>query len=338
MSVLVIGASGHIGAHLCRTLLAEGYVVRALVRPTSDTAGIAALDVEVVHGDVLDGASLGRAMAGCTEAYHLGAPTGGEPGTQTVIGQGTRNVLEQALHSGLQRVVYTSSIVTVGYAPRPGIVLDESSNHLTPATPYHAAKWHAEREVMDFSRRTGLPVVVVNPATVVGSLDLRVTPSNAPIQRCLDRGLPFTFDSGLTIVHAEDVARGHLLAMRRGRPGERYILGGDRLTIRDYFRLISSTCQRRGPWINIPTWAMFALGAGFSLLHRLGKKRVPFTWSQARQLVGKYGWYSSHKAVRELGYRWRPAQEAIADYVAWAQSGREAPGCVRRKVSDHCST
>lgn len=207
MKILIIGASGHLGAHLARVLLADGYDVRVLVRPTSNTQGLAGLALELVYGDVLDPDSLARAMAGCEVAFHLGAPTSLVPGLSRTIVDGTRHVLEQACRLGLEKVVYTSSIVTVGYSTNPATVLDEDSSQLTPATAYHVAKWHAERYVLDFAKSGRLPVVVVNPATIIGPLDYRVTPSNQPIQRCLDKGLPFSFDSGLTVVHAQDVAR-----------------------------------------------------------------------------------------------------------------------------------
>jgi dihydroflavonol-4-reductase len=326
MRVLIVGASGHLGAHLARVCLARGCAVRALVRPTSDTRGLAGLDVEVVRGDVRDPDSLRKALAGCRAAYHLGAPTRVEQGLEQAIRQGTRNVLEQALAARLERVVYTSSVVTVGYADGPGVVLDEQAGRLTPATSYHVAKWHAERDTLEFGRRTGLPVVVVNPATVIGPLDYRVTPSNAPLQRCLDSGLPFAFASGLTVVHAEDVARGHFLAMERARPGGRYILGGERVTVPSYFKMICAACGRPGPYLKVPRAAMLGLGACFGLLRKLGWRSAPFTFSQVKELVGRYGWYSSAKAARELGYSWRPAREAIVSYVEWVRAGRPASG------------
>jgi dihydroflavonol-4-reductase len=230
-------------------------------------------------------------------------------------------VLEQARSIDVERVVYTSSIVTIGYSSDPGIVLDETSSALTPASKYHIAKWHAERLALDFSEQTGLPVIVVNPSTIVGPLDFRVTPSNAPIQRCLERGLPIYFRGGLTVAHAQDVARGHLLAMEKGIPGERYILGGDHMTIRDYFKLISELCGRRGPRVALAQWMMMALGCGFSVLQQISRSPVPFTYSQAKYSLCNYGWYSSEKARVTLGYSWRSVREAVASYIAWVRRG-----------------
>jgi dihydroflavonol-4-reductase len=265
-----------------------------------------------------------RAVRGCRQVYHLAAPTGHDANAGRIILDGAVNVVRAALAEGVDRLVYTSSIVTVGYSPSPAVVLDEHSNQFTPATPYHVAKWNAEKYALGTWQERGLSVVVVNPATIVGPLDFRVTPSNAPVAQGVRSGLPVSFASGLTIVHASDVARGHLLAMTRGRPGERYILGGDRVTIPEYFRLICDLSGRRGPRLRLPRWLMLSLGLGFSCLHKLGKQTVPFTFTQARQLVGRYGWYSSEKARQELGYTWRPAREAVAAAVEWFRSARAA--------------
>lgn len=320
MKKLVIGASGHIGAHLVRGLLSEKHNVKALVRPTSNMKGLAGLDVELVYGDVLDPSSLKKAMTGCDTVFHLGAPTSLEPTTSKVIIEGTKSVLEQAHCLKINKLVYTSSIVTIGYTSNPNVILDETHSQCMEASCYHTAKFHAEKLALDFFKNSGLPVVIVNPATVVGSLDYRVTPSNLPIQQCLNGGLPFIFDSGLTIAHVADVARGHILAYLHGKPGERYILGGTPMTIKDYFGLICTLCQHSQPYIKIPRWAMLAMGAGFSVLQQAGVKKVPFNYNQAINLVGKYGWYSSEKAARELGYSWLPAKDAIQSYIEWRHS------------------
>jgi len=323
MKALVIGANGHLGAHLVRQLGLAGHEVRALVRPTSDLRGLGGVvDAEIVHGDVQDVASLAAAIEGRDEVYHLAAPTERASDAYRVIVLGTRNVLEQCRDARVKRVVYTSSIVTVGYSSTPRVVLDELTNDRVNASTYHSAKWEAEREVIAFAVRESLPTIVVNPATVVGSLDYRVTPSNAPIQRCLAHGLRWAVPGGLTIVHVEDVARGLMLAMQHGRPSERYILGGDRLTIPDYFALIASQCGRPGPLLTVPRFAMIGAAAAFSAIERISRHRMPFSLSQAWHLVGKYGWYSSDKAVAELGYSWRPASEAVRDYVSWTRAGR----------------
>lgn len=316
MKVLVTGASGHLGAHLARELLWDGYDVRALVRKSSCLSGLRGLDIEVVTGDVLNEDSLITAMSGCRHVFHLGCPTGLEKGLFETITKGVQNVLSACQKTKIDRLVLTSSVVTIGYSDSPEEILDERANNLTEASPYHAGKWHAEKSALNSARAVGLDLVVTNPATIIGALDFRVTPSNAPIQRCMERGLRVAFDSGLTVVHVRDVARGHLLALKHGRSYERYILGGTRVTIPDYFNQISQVCGRPSPKLVLPRAAILCAGAGFSLLNSLGMK-VPFTLQQARHLAGRYGWYSSSKAVEELGYSWSPLRDSIKSYVDW---------------------
>jgi dihydroflavonol-4-reductase len=277
----------------------------------------------MVYGDILEPESLAMAMAGCDVVFHLAAPTTIVPDQVRIIVDGTRNVLEQAQHAGVTKLIYTSSVVTVGYSGTPDAILDETSNQMTSASTYHLSKWRAERLALEFDNAGAMSVIVVNPATVVGPLDYRVTPSNRPIQRCLDKGLPFTFDAGLTIVHVEDVARGHLQAMLAGKPGQRYILGGDRITMPDYFKLLCRLCHRPQPVFRVPRPAMLLIGAGFTVLQKAGYRSAPFDYRQASQLVGKYAWYSSRKAADELGYSWRSIEDAVQSYILWAQRGSQ---------------
>ena len=329
MTALVIGANGHLGAHLVRRLLHDGFPVRAFVRPTSDTKPLAGIDVEIVRGNIRDQQSLLEAVKDCDEVYHLAAPTHRVPDASVIIVEGTRNVLQACHSGGVRRLVYVSSIVTIGYSSTPDVILDERTNQRTDATSYHSAKWIAERDVIAFGRTAGLSVVVANPATLVGPLDYRVTPSNAPIQWCLEGRLRIAVPGGVTVVHVEDAARGLVQAMQHGRSCERYILGGDRLTMLEYFRLIATQCGRPGPLMTLPRSVVLASGIVFSLVERLSSRPMPLTFSQARHLVGKYGWYSSDKAVRELGYRWRPASEAVNGYVSWVRSGRPSTSSPR---------
>jgi dihydroflavonol-4-reductase len=324
MILTVLGANGHIGCHLTRLLLAAGHQVRGMVRHGSDTRGLDGLPVDLVRGDLADVVALRSAMRGSEGVFHLAAPTRVGPGLDAAVVEGTRRVLDLATRLGIGRVVYTSSVVTVGYADTPDGVLNETSCVASSATAYHSAKFRAEQIALEFARMRGLTVVVVNPSAVVGGLDYRVTPSTQPIQRCLDRGLSFTFDAGVTVAHVEDVARGHWLAYECGRPGERYILGGTRLLIPEYFALICRVCGRPAPRVHLPRGAMLALGLLFSAAAIVGVRGVPFALWQARSLVGKYGWYSSAKAAAELGYSCRSAEEAVRAYVEWVRGGRRA--------------
>ncbi len=321
MKALIVGASGHLGAHLARALLNHSQEVRAFVRPSSQTAGLSGLDIEIVTGDVLDQESLRKAMKSCRYVFHLAAPTGFDSNAGKIIREGTKAVLEVAAAASIERVVITSSTVTVGYSDKP-VALDENTTTRSLVTEYHTGKWQAEQYALQFAQRGHLPVVVVNPAAMVGALDYRVTPSTAPIQRCLETGLAIAFNGGLTIVHAADVARGHILAAQHGVSGERYILGGERLTIPDYFALIAEICGRQGPRLIMPRCAMLGFGACCSIARSLGVTSVPFSFRQISNIAGRYAWYSSEKARALIDYRWRPARMAIADYVEWVRAGR----------------
>jgi dihydroflavonol-4-reductase len=320
MASLVIGASGHLGAHLVRELIADGEVVRVLVRPTSDLSGLEGLDVEVGYGDVRDPRSIAQAMQGCRYVYHLGAPTRIESGLFRTVVTGARNVLESAHATGVERVVYTSSTVTVGYSRDPRHMLDETRNDLTPASAYHIAKWHAEKLVLSYSEQTGLPVVVVNPSHIVGPLDYRGTSSTEPIRRCVTGGVRVAFPGGVTLAHAQDVARGHILAMRRGIPGERYILGGEPVQMTEYMRMAAEACGSPPIRWSLPRWAMLAAGAGFSTLSLLTRIDPPFSFASARYIVGRFAWYSSAKAERQISYSWRPARVAVRETADWMLS------------------
>jgi len=320
MASLVIGASGHLGAHLVRELIADGEIVRVLVRPTSDLRGLEGLNVEVRHGDVRDPRSVAPAMQGCRYVYHLGAPTRIESGLFRTVVAGARHVLESAYAAGIERVVYTSSTVTVGYSRDSRHVLDETFNDLTPASAYHIAKWHAEKLVLAFAQQTGLPVVVVNPSHIVGPLDYRGTSSTEPIRRCVTGGMLAAFPGGVTLVHAQDVARGHILAMHRGVPGKRYILGGEPVHVADYMRMAAEACGRQPVRLSLPRWAMLVAGAGFSAVSKLARINTPFSFTSARYTVGRFAWYSSAKAQHELSYSWRPAGVAVQETADWFSS------------------
>jgi dihydroflavonol-4-reductase len=309
-----------LGAHLVRELIAGGEIVRVLVRPTSDLRGLAGLGVEVRHGDVRDPESIAAAMQGCRHVYHLGAPTRVEPGLFRTIVAGARHVLESARAAGVERLVYTSSTVTIGYSADPRHLLDESFSDLTPASIYHVAKWHAEKLVLAFARQTGLPIVVVNPSHIIGPLDYRGTSSTEPIRRCVTGAMLVAFPGGVTLAHAQDVARGHILAMRRGTPGDRYILGGEPVHIADYVQMAADACGRAPVRLTLPRWAMLAAGAGFSALSKVTRFNPPFSFTSARYTVGRFAWYSSAKAERELSYSWRPARAAVRETADWMSS------------------
>jgi dihydroflavonol-4-reductase len=325
MRTLVTGASGHIGAHVVRHLLAQGRAVRALVRPTSNLKGLQGLDVELVRGDVLDPASLLPALQGCSVLYHLAAVVAEwshDPALiyRTAI-EGTANILQAVAHtSGIERIIYTSSVAAVGLSHSPQELRNESHYNSQDPTHYAVAKTRAERVAKEQSQKHQLPLVIVNPAVVLGPYDYRPTPATQIIVRYLKYRLPIYLDAGANIVHADDVARGHLLAEQHGKIGERYILSGDNLTLRELFSMLGQVVGRRPPSIELGRRTLSAVGWGAELLARLQGKPPLITRARARSLVGRYSFFDASKAQRELGYTARPARETLADAVQWVRA------------------
>jgi dihydroflavonol-4-reductase len=294
--------------------------MRALVRPTSDRRNLAALSVECVAGDLTDAASLGRAAVGCDAVFHvaadyrLGAPRPQELYQANV--EGTRNVLNAARAAGVSRIVYTSSVATIGIPAdgTPGteatpVALTDMVGH------YKRSKFLAE-ELAREAARAGLPVVIVNPSTPVGPGDVKPTPTGLMVRDAACGRMPAYVDTGLNIVHVDDVAAGHLLAFERGRTGESYILGGEDMTLREILADIARQVGRRPPWVRLPARALLPVAVVAEGLARLTGGSTRITVEGVR-LAHKRMFFSSDKAARELGYRWRPASAAFADALEW---------------------
>ena len=320
MRALVTGATGFVGAAVARALLREGWQVRALARKGSDRSNVQHLAVEVVEGDLADTASLERAVAECQAVFHvaadyrLGAP---DPRQlyQTNV-EGTRNILAASRRAGVQRIVYTSSVATVGI-PADG----SPGNEETPVGEsdmighYKRSKFLAERVARE-AAGSGTPVVIVNPSTPIGPGDIKPTPTGQIVIDAATGRMPAYVDTGLNIVHVDDVAAGHLLAFQRGRLGERYILGGEDMTLREILVTIAQLVGRKPPRIRLPTEVVFPiayLAEGFArLTGRPGRITV-----EAVRMSRKRMFFSSAKAQRELGYASRPPIDAVRDAIAW---------------------
>jgi dihydroflavonol-4-reductase len=320
LKTLVLGATGHIGSVLARRLVEAGRPVRALVRSSSDRRPIAGLDIECVIGDVLDRGSLDRAFHGCDTVFHLAASSGGDPNVIAVATRGTRNVVDAMEKcSTITRAVYTSSTVTVGYSADPGTRLDETTFSRTNASPYHTAKFEAEAWLRGRVAETRAPVVIVNPCVTIGPNDFRPTDANRFVLDYMRRPLPFYFAGGVTVADVDDVARGHLLALERGVPGQRYILGGDCVTVREHLTEVARLLGVRPPRVRIPKSAlMVAAGVG-AVVGALSRYRFPLRAGVVRHVVGRYAYYSSAKAAADLGYTWRAHREAVERTVRWFQ-------------------
>jgi dihydroflavonol-4-reductase len=317
---LVTGATGFVGAAVARALLAEGWHVRVLVRGGSDRRNVATLAVEQVVGDLTDAASLERACDGCEAAFHVAADYRlWAPQPQVLYRtnvDGTGNLLEAARRAGVRRVVYTSSVATVGIPAdgRPGaedtaVSLGDMIGH------YKRSKFLAEERAREAASR-GVPVVIVNPSTPIGPGDVKPTPTGQVVLDAARGRTPAYVDTGLNIVHVDDVAAGHLLAFHRGRIGERYILGGEDLTLRQILTFIAQLVGRSPPRIRLPHGAVLPVAYVSELYARLTGQPTRVTVEGVR-MARKRMFFSSDKAVRELGYRWRPASQAFADALRW---------------------
>jgi len=320
MRALVTGATGFVGAAVARALLAEGWQVRCLVRGGSDRRNVAALAVEQVVGDLTDAASLERALTGCDAAFHvaadyrLWAPQPQELYRTNV--EGTAHLLDAAARAGVRRVVYTSSVATVGLPGDGTAGAEETPVGLADMIGhYKRSKFLAEERAREAAAR-GAPVVIVNPSTPIGPGDVKPTPTGQIVLDAARGRTPAYVDTGLNIVHVDDVAAGHLLAFHRGRVGERYILGGEDMTLREILTLIARIVGRAPPRIRLPHGAVLPVAYVSELYARLTGRPTRVTVEGVR-MARKRMFFSSGKAARELGYRWRPPSDAFADALRW---------------------
>ncbi len=322
MTTLVTGATGFVGSAVARRLIGRGEEVRALVRPRSEQGNIEGLDVEIVRGDLRDPSSLAPAVAGCDALYHLAADYRlWAPRPQEIYDtnvDGTRNLMRVAGEAGVRRIVYTSSTATLGHS-RGGVPADEE----TPVTledmigPYKRSKFLAEAEVRRLARDEKLPVVIVNPSTPVGPRDIKPTPTGRMIVQAAGGKIPAYVDTGLNIVHVDDVAEGHLLAFEHGKTGERYILGGEDLTLKEILTEIAMICGRRPPLLRLPPGAVLPFAAASEAWARLRGGHEPMVTRDSVRMSRHKMYFSAEKAKRALSYAHRPAKDALMDAVAW---------------------
>lgn len=317
----VTGATGFVGSAVARALLADGHRIKALVRPASDRRNLAGLDVEPVEGDLDDPASLAPALAGCTALFHVAADyrfwVRDPKAMYRTNVDGTAAILRAAAAAGVTRAVHTSSVATLGHRA-DGRPADET----TVATEaemighYKRSKYLAEDAARQAAAETGLPLVIVNPSTPIGPRDVKPTPTGRIVVEAAMGRIPAFVDTGLNLVHVDDVAQGHLAAFARGTPGERYVLGGEDLALSAILAEIAALTGRRAPKIRLPLgpiWPVALVAEGVSRF----TGREPMVTRDALRMARKTMFFSSDKARTALDYRTRPARQALVDALDW---------------------
>ncbi len=322
MTTLVTGASGFVGSAVVRALLAAGHEVRVLLRPQSDRANISGLSVDIVTGDLTDKASLERALGGCKALFHVAADyrmwVPDPDRIYTVNVTGTRHVMQAAMTAGVERIVYTSSVATLGLnANREPADEDTPVGLADMIGHYKRSKFLAEEEVRRLVQEYGLPAVIVNPSAPVGPRDIKPTPTGRIIVEAMCGRMPAYVDTGLNVVHVDDVASGHLMAFERGKLGERYVLGAQNMTLKQILVEIARLSGQRAPRIRLPHNLILPVAYAAEAWTRITGAAEPRVTVDGVRLAKKTMFFSIAKARRELGFAPRPAAEALADAVGW---------------------
>jgi dihydroflavonol-4-reductase len=322
MTTLVTGASGFVGAAVARRLAVAGHKVRVLLRPGSDRRNLQGLACEIVEGDLANPASLAAAVAGCDALFHVAADYRlwvPDPAAMLRTNvDGTVALVRAASAAGVQRIVYTSSVATLRLSSVGGVVDEESVATLDDMVgTYKKSKFIAEREVMKLVEQEGAPVIIVLPTAPVGPRDVRPTPTGRVVIQTASGRMPAYVDTGLNIVHVDDVASGHLLAFERGQIGGRYILGGENMTLRHLLEAVAMRAGRRAPRLALNADMLMPVALLAEGWTRLSRGREPMLSCDALRMSKKKMYFSSAYAENAIGYVHRPADAAIVDALDW---------------------
>jgi dihydroflavonol-4-reductase len=319
MKKLVTGSTGFIGSAIARALIKDGEEVKVLIRKTSDTRNIDKLDVERAYGDIRDSDSMKRALKDCDTFYLTAAYFAHWAPNPKLLYEvnvdGTKASLKVALEVGVEKVVYTSTNNAIAASGPIPANEEKAFNYWESGDHYSMSKYIAENETRIFITR-GLPVVIVNPTLVIGTNDIKPTPSGQMIIDVAKQKMPGYIDGGINIIDVEDVARGHILAAKKGRVGERYLLGNRNISVHDYLKLIADIAGVRPPTVKLPYHIALALGYIFEMASFITKKPPVVTASEVR--IGKMTeWYDCSKAVNELGLPQTPVDMTIRKALNW---------------------
>jgi dihydroflavonol-4-reductase len=325
-TVLITGGTGFVGSAVAIALAARGCRIRALVRRASPRTNLAGVDAEIVEGDVRDGAAVDRAMVGVRYVFHVAADyrlwaRRPDEIIRTNV-EGTRNVMRAAKAARVERIVYTSSVAALALRA-DGIPADESIAlaEKDAVGPYKRSKVLAQALVERMIVDEALPAVIVNPSTPIGPRDIRPTPTGRLVVESASGRVPAFVDTGLNLVHVDDVAAGHLAALERGRIGERYILGGDNVLLADMLGRVADMTGRRKPLLRIPRFAVYPIAMAAETA-AIFTDREPFITRDGLRMSKQTMFFSSRKAQRELGYSARPYDEGLREAIDWfKQSG-----------------
>jgi dihydroflavonol-4-reductase len=321
MKTFVTGATGFVGSHVAELLQQQGAELRLLVRAGARTDNVSFLKAERVEGDLRDFESLRRGMSGCDVVFHIAADyrlwVRNPEEMYRVNVDGTLAVMDAARQAGVKRVVYTSSVATMGFL-QDGTIVDEDTpvNLSHMIGHYKRSKFMAEQAALA-AGRGGAPVVVVNPTTPIGERDIKPTPTGRIVVDFLNRNFPAYVDTGLNLVDVKEVARGHLLAMEKARPGERYILGGENLTLKQILDKLAAITGLPSPTMQVPHSVALGYAVFDQFFTGVLRRKEPRATVEAVRLGRKKMFASSAKAERELGYRVVPAEDALRRAASW---------------------
>jgi dihydroflavonol-4-reductase len=325
MTSFVTGATGFVGSAVAKQLLDAGETVRVLVRPNSNRRNLEELPVEIFEGDLKNQQLLEKALQGCQALFHVAADyrlwvRSSQELYDTNV-QGSRNIMLAAAEAGVKRIVYTSSVATLGLNTDGTPADEETPSSLeTMIGHYKRSKFLAEKAVKELVHQLRLNIVIVNPSTPIGPRDIKPTPTGRVIAIAASGGMPAYVDTGLNVAHVDDVATGHLLAFEKGEIGERYILGGEDLALREIFEIIARITNRRPPKIRLPHHAVLPIAYLAQSWAHLTRGKEPMTTVDGIRMAKKHMFFSSNKAEQALGYKARPAQEALYDAITWFQT------------------